>query len=470
MNNKNSIILSIVVLALCALLIISTPCAPMLDFFGHQVLAIVLATIAIWIFKPFNLSFALGGFFLAACCLALGMPTSIVFSGFTQSAIWTLIPALFFGFVLQKTGVGKRIAMGVIRLIRPSILNFMLAWVFIGVVLSMLTPSITVRVAIIIPIAVHCTNLCKFELNSKANSLIMLTAFSMALLPGGGWLNGALWGPIIQGMFNSTPGMEGIVTFDSWLKSVFVPMEIATLIVIAGSYLVLKPSEKLDISAIEELKKQKEEPLTRHEKITIIILIGVFISFITSSIHGFPDATICIGAVFLFFLFGIIQPSEFSSGIGWDIVVFFSMSLSLTAIFSEAGISEWLSNIIVPALEPLVSNNLLFVLGITAILFLWRFIDVALFIPTMAILTPVIPAISQAYSISPLVWIAIYVMAGNVFFMSYQNMWVNMAQAIAKERSWTSKHLAVYGTIYFIGCLIALSIAVPMWESFGYFG
>ncbi|MGI6119528.1 MAG: hypothetical protein ACOYIB_02985, partial [Desulfosporosinus sp.] len=38
------------------------------------------------------------------------MPPATVFSGFTSPALWTLIPALFLGFVLAKTGLGKRIA------------------------------------------------------------------------------------------------------------------------------------------------------------------------------------------------------------------------------------------------------------------------------------------------------------------------------------------------------------------------
>ena len=69
------------------------------------------------IFKPFKLSYSAGGLFLAFFALALGLKPGIVFSGFTQSAIWTLIPALFFGFTLQKTGLGKRIALAISPLV-----------------------------------------------------------------------------------------------------------------------------------------------------------------------------------------------------------------------------------------------------------------------------------------------------------------------------------------------------------------
>jgi len=162
----------------------------------------IIIALSIWIFKPFSLSYSAGGLFLSFFALALGLKPAVVFSGFTQSAIWTLVPALFFGFTLQKTGLGKRIALAIIKLFKPSYTTLVLAWVLIGVILSLLTPSSTVRVAIMIPIAVQCCELCKLEKGSKGNSLILLTAFGMAILPGSGWMSGVLWGPIISGMIN----------------------------------------------------------------------------------------------------------------------------------------------------------------------------------------------------------------------------------------------------------------------------
>jgi di/tricarboxylate transporter len=109
------------------------------------------------------------------------MPASTVFSGFTHTAIWTLVAALYFGFVLKKTGLGHRIAFMILKLFRPTYVSMILAWAVIGIALSLLTPSMTVRVAIMMPIAVNCCELCGLKPGSKGNSLILLTAFIMAL-------------------------------------------------------------------------------------------------------------------------------------------------------------------------------------------------------------------------------------------------------------------------------------------------
>ena len=458
-------------LVLAAIIIIlAKPFSANLNDTAQVMLGGILISLSIWIFKPFNLSYSAGGLFLACFALAIGIKPAVVFSGFTQSSIWTLVPALFFGFTLQKTGLGKRIALAIIRLFKPSYLSLVLAWVLIGVVLSLLTPSSTVRVAIMIPIAVQCCELCKLEKGSKGNSLILLTAFGMAIIPGSGWMSGVLWGPILSGMINSVPGTQELVTFSNWFSTMFVPVAVTTILLIAGSLLFLKPKEKLSEDAIDAIKNESSHKVGRHEIITGIILVAVFTLFLTNKIHKLPDAAVCLAAVFLFFLSGVLDTKDFNTGINWDLVVFLAMALSFSAIFTETGISQWLAGIVAPALAPITGNPYLFMFSIMIFVYLWRFFDVALFIPTIAILVPILPSIQEMYSISPLVWLFIFVMGGNSFVMAYQNMWAMMSRSVAGDRAFTNKHLGVYGIIYFAASFVALLVSIPIWKNAGLFG
>ena len=458
-------------LVLIAVIIMAAkPFSASLNDTAQFMLGGILVALSIWIFKPFNLSYSAGGIFLAFFALALGLKPAVVFSGFTQSAIWTLVPALFFGFTLQKTGLGKRIALAIIKLFKPSYISLVFAWVLIGVILSLLTPSSTVRVAIMLPIAVQCCELCKLEKGSKGNSLILLTAFGMAILPGSGWMSGVLWGPIISGMINSVPETQGLVTFGNWFSVLFVPVMITTVLLIAGSLLLLKPKDKLSKDAINDIKSQPKQKMDRNEIMAGLILVIVFIMFLTNGIHGIPDAAVCLAAVFLFFLSGILEAKDFNSGVNWDLIVFIAIALSFSAIFTETGISEWLAGIVVPSLAPIAGNPFLFMFCVMAFVFLWRFFDVALFIPTIAILVPILPSIQEAYRISPLVWLFVFVMAGNSFVMAYQNMWAMMSRSIAGDRAFTNKHIGIYGIIYFAACFIALIVAIPLWTGAGLFG
>ena len=151
-------------------------------------------------------------------------------------------------------------------------------------------------------------------------------------------------------------------------------------------------------------------------------------------------------------------------------IVFIAIALSFSAIFTETGISGWLAGIVVPALAPIAGNPFLFMFCVMLFVFLWRFFDVALFIPTIAILVPILPSVQEAYNISPLVWLFVFVMAGNSFVMAYQNMWAMMSRSIAGDRTFTNKHLGIYGLLYFAACFIALVVAIPMWINAGLFG
>lgn len=254
----------------------------------------VVIVLGLWIFRPFSLPLSVGGFALAGFALAIGLPAEMVFSGMTQSAVWTLVGALFFGCALQKTGLGRRIALGVLRIFRPSYGALAAAWTLIGLALSALTPSITVRVAIVAPIAASCCELCGLAPRSRGSALVQLTAFVMAMLPGGGWLSGTLTGAVLQGAYEMTPGLAGVLDFSSWLRAALLPTELAAVFTLALALLFLRPKEPLDPGVAAA-----PGPLTRRELCAAAVLTAAFVMFATGGLHGIPSAAVCLGAAVL---------------------------------------------------------------------------------------------------------------------------------------------------------------------------
>lgn len=100
-------------------------------------------------------------------------------------------------------------------------------------------------------------------------------------------------------------------------------------------------------------------------------------------------------------------------------------------------------------------------------MFAWRFVDIAVYIPTMALIAAVAPQIAGVYGINPLVWVPLLCIAMNAFFLSYQNMFTLVAEANMAGKGWTSKHLGQYGIVYFIASMISMLIAIPYWVSIG---
>lgn len=470
MNKKKISLVGFMSFLILAIVIgLSKPFQPELSSQGHFILMMLLITIGLWIFKPRDIPFSISSGLFMASLLILDVPANIVFAGFSGTAVWTLIAALFFGFVLAKTGLGKRIAYFGIKNTHLSYAGLLTMWAIIGVVLSILTPSITVRIVIVTPIALNCVNICKLSKGSKGRSLVLLTAWAMALIPGTGWLTGSLTGPILSGFFASVPGL-GAIEFSDWARVSLLPMSIISVLTVIGGYIVLKPSEPLSLSRdvfIEEYKKLGS--ISKDEKITGAILIATFIMFVSNSWHGIPDAATCLIAWFLLSLAGIIKGKEVSTGINWDLVIFVGAGMGFGAIFEYAGISKWMSLILVDALKPISASPWLFVYIVLILMFIWRFVDIAVFVPTQAIVVAILPQVSQAYGINPLVWVPLLCIAMNAFFLSYQNMFVLVAEANMEGQGWTPKHLAQYGSVYFVASMITMLVAIPYWISIGMF-
>lgn len=441
-----------------------------LDRVGHLSLMLLVITIGLWIFRPGKISFGASSALLMAGLLAISVPASAVFSGFSMTAVWSLIPALFFGFALTKTGLGRRIAYFGMKSFPVTYPNLVLVWSIIGIILSLLTPSMTVRVVIVTPIALQAADICQLPLKSKGRSMVLLIAWLMALIPGLGWFSGTLNGPILSGFYAANPEL-GAISITDWSRVNLLPVAIVSVLSLLGGYLLLKPKEPIHLDrAVFQAEYDKLGPITRPEVITGLILTVSFILFVTAPIHGIPSVAIVLFALFLLSASGIIAPAELSSGISWDLVLFIGTAMGFGAVLTVTGLSDWLSGHLVTALTPLAENPWSFVYGSLIVMFLWRFVDIATFIPTFAIVATIAPEVANRFGISPLVWVPLLCLAMNSFFLSYTNMFALVAEANMGEKGWLPGHLSSFGVVYFLACLIAMLVAIPYWQSFGLFG
>lgn len=462
-NSKAAgVVVSVIVALIIALVKPFTGLAPL----GHYVVASVVVTLGLWIFKPGGVPFLAGSAFLVASGLIVGLKYQVVASGFVSSAVWILIPALYFGFVLQKTGLGKRIAYLVLKSFEPGWASMALSWFIIGMALSALTPSITVRLAIVMPIALGVIDACKQEYNSKGSAYIALIAFAMCIFPGTGWLTGSLSGPIMLGFL--PPELKPLATFDSWFQILALPWLIVTVVYVILVYLLMKPKEAIGIPR-NTFKQQYAElgPVSRDEIITALVLVGSLIMFTTEKMHGIPAAATALMAIVVLLLSGIIKASEIGTGANWDVIVFFGVTISLSTIFTEAKVAAWIAPLLEPTLLHLAPAPLLFMLVATFGMLLIRFIDVPWGFSTIALTTTVLIPIFNQFGLHPLVVTFAYLAGINFFLLGYQQPWMLMAEGIIQNKGWAAGHIFTAGLCYIIAVVAALLICVPYWRMIG---
>ena len=433
---------------------------------GHLVLAIVITALGLWIFRPGDLPYAAGGALIIAGCLALGLPYGDAAAGFVSPAVWVLIPALYFGFALQNSDLGKRIAYFVLKSFKPSFFTIIISWFIIGVVLSAFTPSITVRVAIVMPVALYVVEACKLNGGSRGASMITLTAWAMAVFPGTGWLTGSLYGPIMTGFLPAE--LKPLANFDTWFKIMALPWFLITVVFVILLFFALRPKEPLGITRETFLEQYRAlGKISRPETITAITLLAALLAFTTERYHQVPTAAVALAAFFVLIVFRVIILPDISRGINWDIIMFFGATISLSTIFAQSGISNWLGRVLEPGVLALAGSTEAFLIILTLALWLIRFVDVPWGFSTAALTATLLIPLYGQFGIHPLVGIMIFTAAGNCFFLTYQQPFLIIGESIARGRGWRSGHVTLAGLLYAVAVMVSLMASLLYWESIG---
>ena len=424
---------------------------------GHQVIAVTLICLGLWIFRTGSLPYFAGGAILLAGGLLAKLPLD---------AVWVLVPALFFGFALIKTGLGKRITYFVLKTFEPSYLSICISWFIIGLVLSALTPSITVRIAIVMPIAISLVEACNLADRSKGAALICFVAWGTALLPGTGWQTGSLWGIFMMGFY--PPEMKPLATPGVWFQYMALPWLLITVIFLVLLYIFFKPGEPLQLS--REAFKDQYAALGEIKKDEIacgVILVAALILFSTDKWTGIKTPEAALMAFAALMLFGIIKLPDISSGVNWDIINFFAVVISLTAMFGKAGVSDWAKPIIQPGVLALADSPLTFLLIGTFVLWAIRFIDVAWGFTTIALLSPLFIPLYEQFGLHPVLVSVSVIAAGNSFFLAYQQPFIMIGDTVIKSRGWSGNHVALAGALYAVAIIVGILVSSIYWKISG---
>jgi di/tricarboxylate transporter len=288
----------------------------------------------------------------------------------------------------------------------------------------------------------------------------------MCLFPGTGWLTGSLTGPIMLGFLPAE--LKSMATFDTWFQILALPWLLITVIFVILIYITMRPKEAIGIPR-DTFREQYAAlgPVTRNEIIATAILIGSLIMFTTEKLHGIPTAAVALMALALLIIFRIITVPEISTGVNWDVIMFFGVAIGLSPIFVNAKVSDWIGPILQPNLLSLAANPLSFLLVTTFGIMVIRFIDVPWGFSTIALTIPVLIPVFNQFGIHPLVASMAYIVGINFFLLSYQQPFALIAEGIMQGKGWAPKHVTLAGVSYIISVIAALLISMPYWRMIG---
>jgi di/tricarboxylate transporter len=447
---------------LAAVVIRFGPAIGQLDRLGQSALGVIVLAVAFWATDV--LSAGITAILALGLLLALGVPASVALGGFAVSAFWILVSVLFFGYAMDKTGLARRIAYGILQAFRPTYTGIIFGFLAVGLVLALGIPSMTVRTAIMVPIAWALVQALGIPLPGRGSALIILSAFEMAVLPGCALLTGALWGPYLSGLF-ANQGLP--LTWLGYARVMAVPTLAWCVLVLVANRIALRPDTELSVApGVVAGELRKLGPMGRAEVFTAGVVVASLAAWASQPWHRIPPEAIGMMALAALFALGVLQPPDIGVGIPWNLALFVGGALSLTSVITTYKISAWMAGYIVPALQPVAGNPVAFALLLGLGVMAMRFIDPVGFI-TIAAFFLALAGVAPGWGIQPVVLAGIIVLPLHVFWFNYQNIWIVMTEGITKKAAYTDAHRVRLATVYLGTTLVALGIAVAYWKAIG---
>lgn len=429
---------------------------------GRLILQITAFAVALWVFQVINpgvVSVLMMGLMLLA-----GVRPPSVFSGFSSGGFWVLVCVLFYGFAMQQTGLAQRLSYYVLALFPGTYTGVMAAFLVIGSVLALGIPSMTVRTAIMVPIAWALVKSVGLEARSRGSALIMITCVEMAVFPGCAFLYGSLYGPVVDQLFHAR---QLPLTWLGYAQVLTLPVLTICVALIFLNRVALKPEAALDVSAnFGRERLQSLGRITRGELITAAVVLASIVFWATDRYHHLPSFLIGMFGLAAFALCGIVRDKDIGAGISWPLVLFMGGVFSLASVVQEYKITDWLAALVLPSVTHLVGSAVLFLVVIGLVMYLARFLDPSGMLAIPMLFLPVVDVAAHA-GIAPLVTMAAILITSVPFWASYQNIWIAMGENITEGLGFTAGQRARLATVYGIAALAALVVAAGYWKLFG---
>jgi di/tricarboxylate transporter len=439
-----------------AVLLMILPATQRLGGPGRGVLSILAFGIVLWATEAFHP--AVTTLAVLSLLLCVGVPARVVLSGFSAPAWWILVSVLFFGSAMERTGLARRVAYAILAQFPPTYVGIVTAFFAMGFVLMIGVPSMTVRTAIMVPIAWAIVKTLPIERPGRGAALIVLTAFEMAVLPGLALLTGALWGPYVAGLLASAGSP---VSWMEYARVMGLPTVVWCGLVLGANLLVARPAPL----AVTEtgIKRGHRTPIGSAEKATAAVVTLAVLAWATQPWHNVPAEAIGILALAALLMLGVFQPSDLGAAAPWPLLFFVGGMLGITQTITFYKINEWLAGYVAAGLTPFTFSPFVFVFALGLAVSAMRLIEPGGFV-TIAVFFLALRGAAQPFRNAPLALAGAILLPIHVFWFSYQNLWLVMTDGITMGEAYTAGERLRFAGVFLAATLVALIIAASYWR------
>ncbi|MDU4961687.1 MAG: anion permease [Sporomusaceae bacterium] len=319
-----------------------------------QLFAIFTATILGFILQPIPIG-AIAFISVGLAGLLKVISPAEALSGFGNTTIWLIVSAFLFAKGFIKTGLGRRIAYRIMRLIGDSSLKLGYAMVLSDLVIAPATPSNTARAGgILYPVV---RSLCSaFDSEPGASSrkigaYLMKTTFQGNCITSAMFITAVAPNSLVVALAAQTAGVH--ISWGTWAIAGIVP-GLAGLLVTPYILYKLYPPEITrtpQAKALAGRELEKMGPMARGEKIVAGVFILALLLWATASLTKLDATMVAMSCVGIMLIGQAIEWKDVIEEKGaWDTLIWMGALMSLAGALNKLGMIAWFAKLVGGAL------------------------------------------------------------------------------------------------------------------------
>jgi len=287
-----------------------------------------------------------------------GPSTAWALSGFSNSTVWLIFAAYMFACGYSKTGLGRRIALLLIRAMGSRTLGLGYAVTFADLALAPVTPSATARSAgTIYPIVRSIPELYGSHPDDpsakRIGAYLLYTALAATMITSSMFLTGLAPNTLAIALIAKGIGVN--IPWMLWFKG-FLPVGVVLLLIQPLLLYVLYPPE---IKHAPEAPRWAAEQLRgmgrmSRREITMLVLVLGALGFWIGGADMVDPAIVAAFVILGMVIFGVVPWDEIvGHAQAWNTLIWFATLVTLAGGLAETKFLDWLAASLVPMLQGL---------------------------------------------------------------------------------------------------------------------
>jgi sodium-dependent dicarboxylate transporter 2/3/5 len=273
------------------------------------------------------------------------MPFRDAVASFGAEFVWLLAATFIIAQGMADCGLGRRIALGILRLAGGRASLVLLALLTVVLVLSFMVPTAAGRISMILPVCLGIIGATGIRAPSNFAKAMFIGTSHVSIMAGIGLMTAAGATVYAAGAFDTLIGFRW--TYLAWLAA-FFPIVLVFVPVLWRILLRVFPPEQEELAggaAYVRDELARLGPLSAAERKIIAIFAGMYVLWIFGPRWEITTAQAGTLGALVLMLPGVrlLTWDRGLAAVKWNVVILFAVSLTIAGALERTGAGPWLT-------------------------------------------------------------------------------------------------------------------------------